>query len=171
MFEKYAPNSKIGLYFRPEFIDDETIECLSAANIDHIRIGIQTTNKNIPKWIRSNSLYHIEKYLPKLSENNIDWRGELIVGLPNDNLNGLKNSIDFIEKLKPTEYFCYHLTIIPNTPMYNLIDNFEEDMWVTIDNESKVYSSNSYSNTELKEMINYSKIRIKKYNKRKKEEI
>lgn len=163
MFEKYAPNTKIGLYFRPEFIDDETIDCLSAANIDHIRIGIQTTNKDIPKWIRSNSLYHIEKYLPKLSDNNINWRGELIAGLPNDNLIGLKNSIDFMESLRPTEYFCYHLTLIPNTPLYRLVNNFQEDMWVTIDDESKVFSSNSYSNDELKEMLNYSKTRIREY--------
>lgn len=164
LFEKYAPNTKIGLYFRPEFIDEETIECLSEANIDHVRIGIQTTNKDVPKWIRSNSLYHVEKCLPELSKNNINWRGELIVGLPNDNFEGLKNSIDFMEDLNPTDYACYHLTLIPNTPMYRLVDNFKEDMWVTIDENSRVYSSNSFDNDELKEMLDYSKTRIRTYN-------
>ncbi len=59
MFNRYSPQSKLTLYLRPEFIDREAIELYKKANIDKIRIGIQTTNKNVPLWIRANSLKHV----------------------------------------------------------------------------------------------------------------
>lgn len=95
MFNRYSPQSELTLYLRSEFIDDEAIKLYSEANIEEIRIGIQTTNNAVPKWIRSNSLRHVKEELPKLYKNNIKWRAELIVGLPGDNFEGLKNSIDF----------------------------------------------------------------------------
>ena len=97
-FNKYAPNAVLTIYLRPEFIDDEFIEILKQANLKEIRIGIQTINDNVPEWVRSNSIYHICNELPKLSENNIKWKAELIIGLPGDDFNGLKKSIDFVEE-------------------------------------------------------------------------
>ena len=164
MFNKYAPNSKLGLYFRPEFIDNEMISILNNANIDCIRIGIQSTNKNVPLWLRSNSIKHIFNELPKLSKNHIKWRAELIVGLPGDNMQGLINSIQDIEKLNPYEYYCYHLTAIPGTCLYNLVNNFKLEHWIKINNKSQVIESDTYSYNEMNEMLKYSLIKSMKYN-------
>ena len=164
LFNKYAPNTSVGLYFRPEFIDDEMIAILSEANINEVRIGIQTTNPVIPLWIRSNNLKKIVEELPKLSTNNISWRAELITGLPGDNFIGLKNSMDFVENLNPTEYNSYHLTVIPNTPLYKLKDNFGGKDWIVTDEFSRAIESNSYTKEEMIEMLNYAKERTAKYN-------
>lgn len=167
-FNTYAPNTVIGLYFRPEFIDDEMIEILSKANIDHVRIGVQTTNPNVPKWIRSNDICKIINELPKLSNNNINWRGELITGLPGDNFDGLKNSIEFMKNLNPTEFYSYHLTLIPNTPLYKLKDNYSNPLWIRADEMSRAYESSTYSHSELLDMLAYAKENSDNYNAKKK---
>lgn len=166
-FNKYAPNVSIGLYFRPEFIDSEMIELLKNANISCIRIGIQTTNPKVPLWLRSNNLNSIINELPKLSKNDINWRAELITGLPGDNFEGLKNSIDFIEGLNPTEYFSYHLTLIPGTPLYDLKNNFNNPLWITTDNNNRAYEASSYSHKELQEMLQYAEEKTNIYNNQK----
>ena len=166
MFNKFSPDSKLTLYLRPEFIDDEAIELYQKANIDEIRIGIQTTNKNVPLWIRSNSLKHVSEELPKLSKNGINWRAELIVGLPGDDYNGLKNSINYIEGLNPTTYYCYHLTLIKGVKLYSLVDNFENYLWITKDDFNRAYSSSTYSHEELLAMLKYSGEQEKKYNEK-----
>lgn len=164
MFNKYSPQSKLTLYLRPEFIDDEAIDLYRNANIDEIRIGIQTTNKNVPQWIRSNSLSHVSNELPKLSQNGINWRAELIVGLPGDNFEGLENSIKTIENLCPTTYYCYHLTLIKGVRLYSLVDNFQNPLWITKDELSRAYSSSTYTHDELLEMLKYSDNKSKMYN-------
>lgn len=163
-FNKYAPNTKIGLYFRPEFIDSEMIELLKNANISQIRIGIQTTNIKVPLWLRSNNMYSVVNELPKLSEFNIPWRAELITGLPGDNFEGLKNSIDFVMSLNPTEFYSYHLTLIPNTILYDLKNNFANNLWITTDNNNRAYECSSYSHKELLEMLEYAKEKEEEYN-------
>ena len=163
-FNKYAPNAILTIYFRPEFIDDEFIKILKNANLKEIRIGIQTTNDNIASWIRSNSIYHVTKELPKLSMNNIPWKAELIVGLPGDNLQGLKQSIYFVENiLKPTEFCCYPLTVIKSTKMYDLVNKFEDEYWLKIDEKNMAYESNSYTHNQLLEMQKYAIIRMNNY--------
>ena len=159
-FNKYAPDSKLTIYLRPEFIDDEFISILKDSNLKEIRIGIQTLNDNVPNWVRSNSLYHIKEELPKLSNNNIPWKAELIIGLPGDNMVGLKKSIDFVEEnLKPTEYCCYPLTIIKGTEMYEYYLQGK----INIDKSGMAISSYSYNNDELLDMQEYSKLRMNKY--------
>mgnify|MGYP004513465501 FL=1 len=171
IFNKFSPDSKLILYLRPEFIDDEAIELYKKANIEEIRIGIQTTNKNVPLWIRSNSLKHVNEELPKLSKNEINWRAELIVGLPGDDYNGLKNSISYIESLKPTTYYCYHLTLIKGVKLYSLVDNFENNLWITKDEFDRAYSSSTYSHEELLTMLEYSDKKEKKYNEENKRKL
>lgn len=163
-FNKYAPNAILTIYLRPEFIDDEFIEILKHSNLKEIRIGIQTTNNKLPNWIRSNSMYHVTEELPKLSINNIPWKAELITGLPGDNLKGLKQSIDFVEDvLKPTEFCCYPLTVIKSTKMYELLNKFDDEYWLTIDENNMAYESNSYTHDELIEMQNYAIFRMNNY--------
>lgn len=164
MFNKYSSQSELTLYLRPEFIDDEAIELYKKANIEEIRIGIQTTNKNVPLWIRSNSLNHVNTELPKLSKNGIKWRAELIVGLPGDDFDGLKASINHIESLRPTTYYCYHLTLIKGVKLYSLVDNFQNELWITKDELNRAFSSSTYTHEELLEMLKYSEEKTKKYN-------
>lgn len=163
MFNTYAPQSKLTIYLRPEFVDDEMIELLNQANLKEVRIGIQTINKKIPSWVRSNSITSVVEQLPKLSKTNVPWKAEFIIGLPGDDMQGLSESLDFAENiLKPTEICCYPLTLIKDTPLFSMVDSDKEE-WVKIDKDYRAYESFSYTHQELLEMQEYAKKRMNHY--------
>lgn len=163
MFNTYAHQSKLTIYLRPEFIDDEMIELLDQANLKEVRIGIQTINNRIPSWIRNNSIKSVVEQLPKLSKTKVPWKAEFIIGLPGDDMQGLVRSLDFAENiLKPTEICCYPLTLIKDTPLFDMVDSDKEE-WIKIDKDYRAYESFSYTHQELIAMQEYAKSRMNQY--------
>lgn len=171
-FQQYAPQCKIIMYLRAEFLDDEYIAILKKSNIKEIRIGIQTLNENVEKHVRNNSIYHITKYLPMLIHNDITWMGELIVGLPGDDIYGLRETLrKLFNEIKPTIVSAYHLSLIPGTRLYDyVIENEAEgdnNKWIRKDQVGRSFESYSYSHKELNYMLIYSGIMTLLYNKTK----
>ena len=163
MFNQYAPKASLTIYLRPEFIDDEMVDILEKCNLKEARIGIQTENKKIPKWIRNNSIKSITEDLPKLSKAGVKWKAEFIIGLPGDTLVGLKESLDFAENvLRPTEICCYPLTLIRDTPLFKMVNSTSEQ-WIKMDDDFRAIESFSYTQEELKEMQEYAKKRMNDY--------
>lgn len=147
MFNKYAPNTKITSFLRPEYLDDEYLELLSRSSIEELRFGIQTINESVPNWIRANNISKILKILPLLTSTGIPWRAELIVGLPGDDIYGLKRSIEFvIKEVHPTYLHAYHLSVLKETEMYSLLNN-PGDKWIKI-YEDTMRAKESYSYSE-----------------------
>ena len=154
MFNKYAPNTKITSFLRPEYLDDEYLELLSRSSIEELRFGIQTINESVPNWIRANNISKILKILPLLTSTGIPWRAELIVGLPGDDIYGLKRSIEFvIKEVHPTYLHAYHLSVLKETEMYSLLNN-PGDKWIKIyEDTMRAKESYSYSEKELIWMV------------------
>lgn len=165
-FNQYAPNTQIIAYLRPEFLDDEYISIIGKSNIEELRLGVQTLNYNVPKWLRNNNIKSIVDELPKLSKIGVPWRAELIVGLPGDNLEELEKSIGYlVDYIKPTFIYAYHLTVLKETELYHLV-NSDKELWVRIDpNTNRVVCSNSYTNDELKYMLLFSNLITSLYNR------
>lgn len=165
LFQKLSPQTKIIAYLRPEYLDEEYIEILADSNISELRLGIQTINKNVPNWIRNNDINVIINVLPKLCHIGIPWRAELIVGLPGDNMDGLKRSLKFlIDEVKPTIIHAYHLTVLKETELYRLVHDSVQ--WIRRDeNNFRALESYSYSKKELQEMIVYSVLFTSLYNR------
>lgn len=159
LYKKYAPDTAIKAYYRAEFLDDETIDILSKSNIKEILVGIQSTNPNVPAWLRSNDLERVKKYLPQLSKRGIFSRMELIVGMPGDNYAGLRESMRFvIDEIHPMSVRAYHLTVIPGTPLHNIrdADITGGKLWIHADSvHSRATESNSYTHAELDIMLTY----------------
>lgn len=165
LFQRYAPNVKITSFLRPEYLDEEYLEILSKSNIEELRFGIQTINSNVPQWVRANSIKKILDVLPKLTMTGIPWRAELIVGLPGDDINGLKESIKFVLKeVRPTYLHAYHLSVLKETEMYRLLDA-KEKQWIKVDQGTlRATESYSYSKEELEYMVNYAVLITSLYN-------
>lgn len=156
MCNREIPNTKIVAYLRPEMLDDEFIEILDSCNLEEMRFGIQTLNPNVPAWIRSNSISKIKSELGKIYEKNINWRAELIVGLPGDDMEGLKKSIEMvIDEFQPTILATYHLTAIKGTRLYDLVDGTDKEKWLKVDENSQAKESYSYTESEFKKMAEY----------------
>lgn len=155
MFQEIIPEAKLIIYLRPEYLDDEYVEILSKTNLEEVRFGIQTLNENVPAWVRSNSVGKIKQELSKLKDKDINWRAELIAGLPGDDLKGIQDSLKFvIENFQPTVVAEYHLTAIPGTKLYELLDEGQEQ-WLKVDENSQAKESYSYTNQEFKEMSQF----------------
>lgn len=153
------PDTKLIAYLRPEMLDDEFIDILRECNLEEMRFGIQTLNPNVPGWVRSNSIKVITRELSKLKGEHINWRAELIVGLPGDDINGLKSSMKtVVNEFQPTVLAAYHLTAIKGTKLYSLVDASNEDksQWLKVNEDSQAIESYSYTKDEFYEMARYS---------------
>lgn len=155
-FKTLAPDIAISAYMRPEFLDEEFVELLVESNIHELLMGLQTTNPSVPKHVRGNNFEKIMRFVPSLARRGVPWRAELIVGLPGDDMAGLQESLRFtIEELQPWSVHAYHLTAIPETKLFDLLDRTDEDMWIKADGRLRVVSSSSYGEAELGEMLAY----------------
>lgn len=169
-FEKYAKRVGLIFYLRAELLDDEYIYILSKANISEVRIGIQTLNPNVSKSIRNNSIELMNTFLPRLSDIGISWLAELIIGLPGDNFEGLKDTLLRVEQyIRPTRIAAYHLTLIKGTPLYNSVvfnelEKCKNQKWIMVDEHSRAKKSYSYTYEELLAMKRYAKDFIERYN-------
>ena len=151
------PDTKLIAYLRPEMLDSEFVEILENCNLEEMRFGIQTLNPNVPGWVRSNSIGKIKTELSKLRGKDINWRAELITGLPGDDMNGLRNSIQgVIEDFQPTVLAAYHLTAIKGTKLYNLVDGTDPEKWLRVNEDSQAIESYSYTEDDFREMARYS---------------
>ena len=162
---KIIPHTKLIIYLRPELLDSEYIELLTQTNLEEARLGIQTLNPKVPSWIRSNNINKIQDELLKLFQKNVNWKAELIVGLPGDNILGLKQTLnDVVTKFQPTVLAAYHLTAIKGTKLYDLVDGTNKDLWLEVNAKSQAKSSYSYSEEEFQNMAQYATIFTSLYN-------
>lgn len=155
----HIPDTQIIAYLRPEMLDDEFITILKNCNLEEMRFGIQTLNPNVPGWVRSNSINVITRELSKLKNERVNWRAELIVGLPGDNMEGLRNSMKVVvNDFQPTVLAAYHLTAIKGTKLYSLVDGSNKDktQWLRVNDNSQAIASYSYTEEEFCEMARYS---------------
>lgn len=163
--QEIIPQTKLILYLRPELLDDEYVELLTKTNLEEARLGIQTLNPNVPRWIRSNNIDIIQNQLSKLFDKHINWRAELIAGLPGDNLEGLKDTIkDVINKFQPTVLAAYHLTAIKGTRLYKSVDGTEKEFWLKVNDKSQAKEACSYSEQEFLQMAQYATAITSLYN-------
>lgn len=155
MLSKFEHNITLFGFMRPEFLNSNYLNLLVKAKITELQIGIQTINENVPFWIRKNNYKKIEENLKLLSTTTIKWRADLIIGLPGDDINGLRNSFKVvIENCKPTSIRAYKLSVIPGTPLYNYALKEENRNWIDWDIETtEIISSFSFNELELIEMI------------------
>lgn len=164
-FTRYAPHAEITAYMRPEYLNEEYIEILKDANLACLRFGLQTTNKKVPSEIRSNDMNSIRRYMPCLSKEGINWCCEIIVGLPGDNINGLKGTIKFvINTLHPTFIHSYRLMVVKDSLLQKAL-NSNEEKWIRICEINRyVTECYSYSQEELNYMLLYSELMVSLYN-------
>ncbi|MEA2129592.1 MAG: hypothetical protein QOJ85_2483 [Solirubrobacteraceae bacterium] len=156
LLREEAPEIRITAYLRPEFLDDEFVQLLAETNLAELLMGLQTTNRSVPKHVRGNNFGKIMRYVPDLVERGIPWRAELIVGLPGDDLDGLRESLRFtIEELRPWTVHAYHLTAIPDTQLFGLLDRTEDAYWIQADDRLRVTAANSFTESDLDRMLVY----------------
>ena len=104
---------------RAEFISDELAKAFSKINCS-LQIGLQSASEEVLKTVNRN--FNKKDFIKKISILNnygIIFGFDLIYGLPKDNYDGFKNSIDFAISLYPNHIELFCLSVLPGTALFD----------------------------------------------------
>lgn len=122
-----SSNAEITIEVNPGTVTKEKLEDYIKSGINRISIGLQTTNDELLKQIGRihNFTQFLETYklAKKVGFKNINV--DLMLGLPNQRIKDLKESLEQIIKLKPKHISVYSLIVEDGTPIANKIEKGE----------------------------------------------
>jgi len=151
-------DKKISFEFNAEYLDDEIIDLLAQLPNNEFDFGIQSTNKRALDdagriFNRERFEENFRKIAKKFKESNI--RVDIIYGLPGDNIDGFKESLNYAISLdKVKRIITYPLTILPGSEFYREMDKYGIKLR---DKKSYLEKENyTFSEKEMKLAIKYS---------------
>lgn len=118
-------NVEITIEVNPGTVTKGKLEDYKNSGINRLSIGLQTANNKLLKQI--GRIHNYEEFLEtykiarEVGFNNINV--DLILGLPNQRIQDLKNSLDEVIKLSPEHISVYSLIIEDGTPIKTQIEN------------------------------------------------
>ena len=120
-------NIEITIEINPGTVTEEKLKEYKEAGINRISIGLQSTNNNLLKEIGRIHTYEefLEAYqlVNKIGFNNINV--DLMLALPGQTIQDLKESLDKIIKLNPNHISVYSLIIEEGTKIEKLLSKGE----------------------------------------------
>lgn len=122
-----SPNAEITIEVNPGTVTMEKLEDYRNCGINRISIGLQSTNNTLLKEI--GRIHDFKQFLEtykmakKVGFKNINV--DLMLGLPNQRIKDLKESLEQILKLKPKHVSVYSLIVEDGTPIANKIEKGE----------------------------------------------
>ena len=120
-------NIEITIELNTGTVDEEKIKKYKEIGINRLSIGLQSTNNKLLKEI--GRIHTFEDFkdtyntMKKVGFENINV--DLMIGLPNQTISDVKDSLNEIIKLNPTHVSVYSLIVEENTKMEQLINNKE----------------------------------------------
>ena len=118
---------EITIELNPGTVDEEKIKKYKEIGINRLSIGLQSTNNKLLKEI--GRIHTFEDFkdtyntVKKVGFENINV--DLMIGLPNQTISDVKESLNEIIKLNPTHVSVYSLIVEENTKMEQLINSKE----------------------------------------------
>ena len=146
---------EITIEVNPGTITKRKLEQYKSSGINRISIGLQSTNNKLLEEI--GRIHNFNEFLEtynmarKVGFKNINV--DLMLGLPNQTINDLSNSINEIIKLNPEHISIYSLILEENTVLYNLVeqgkltlptDELERNMYWYVKNKLELNNYNHY---------------------------
>ena len=120
-----AQDAEITIEVNPGTVTQEKLQDYIDCGINRISIGLQTTNGELLKQI--GRIHNYEQFLEtykmakKVGFKNINV--DLMLGLPNQRIIDLKESLENVLKLAPKHISVYSLIVEDGTPIANKIEN------------------------------------------------
>ena len=117
-------DAEITIELNPGTVTKQKLINYKNFGINRLSIGLQSTKNEILKQI--GRIHNYEKFLEsykyaeEVGYDNINV--DLMIGIPNQSIQDLKDSINKIVNLKPAHISVYSLIIEPNTPLENMVD-------------------------------------------------
>lgn len=154
---KLSEYPEVTIEINPGTINEEKMKKYKEIGINRISIGLQTTKNNLLKQIGRIHTYEefldCYKLAEKMNFKNINV--DLMLGLPNQTLEDLKDSLDKIIKLKPNHISLYSLILEEDTKLEEMVnknevklpnEDIERNMYW---NTKKILEKNGYIHYEI----------------------
>ncbi len=155
-YEKRFPHPesmpRIMIMSRPEFLNEEIIDLFPKMNIQYVQLGLQSIHPNtatiMGRGVSTQEFVDLIKYL---QSKNIFVHLDVILGLPNDDLDHCIKTLDLAFDLKPGSIQIKQLYQNPNT----LFDVEPEKYGIKVKEEKHflhvpfVESTNTFSNEDI----------------------
>lgn len=137
---KLSENPEITIEVNPGTINEEKIRKYKDIGINRISIGLQTTKNNILKQIGRIHTYEefLECYEIARKSNFKNINVDLMLGLPNQTLEDLTESLKEIISLNPNHISLYSLILEENTKLEKMVEK-KEVILPTEDLEREMY--------------------------------
>jgi len=114
---KVNRRSSIKIYPDLMHIDPEYVELIQDAGAEVTSIGIQTTNRKSLKMIRRQAMHDYQEAIELILNEFPNVPVDLIVGLPGDNLEGLKQTFRDVLDMGFSTVNIFRLAVFPGTPL------------------------------------------------------
>lgn len=159
IFDNYTveKNAEITIEVNPGTVDEEKMRKYYETGINRISIGLQSANDKLLNMLgRIHTYREFEKaycYARKAGFKNINV--DLMIGLPNQTMDDVKESLQRIIKKSPEHISVYSLIVEENTKMYDLIETgklqlpneeLEREMYWKV---KEILESNGYEHYEI----------------------
>ena len=119
----------IAIATRPDCINEEIAQLIKSYSNKYyvwVELGLQTSNDNIGKIInRGYNTSEFSRAVDILNKYNIDVVAHIMVGLPNETKNDIKNTVKFINNSKIAGIKIHSTYIVKNTILENMYLNGE----------------------------------------------
>ena len=126
IFGKYkvSKNAEITIEVNPGTVDEEKLKKYLSIGINRLSIGLQSTNDKLLKMLgRVHTYKEFEDVFEKAR--NVGFKNinvDLMIGLPNQTIEDVNESLEKIIDKKPEHISVYSLIIEENTKMFDLIN-------------------------------------------------
>lgn len=134
VMQRTSDGAEITIEVNPGTVNEEKLKDYKSFGINRISIGLQSTNDNLLKQI--GRIHNFSQFLDvynlarKVGFTNINV--DLMLALPNQDLNMLKKSLEEVISLNPEHISLYSLILEEGTKLYEMVENVEIN---TIDDE------------------------------------
>lgn len=109
---------------RPDCINEEVVKLLKSYTSKYyvwVELGLQTSNENTAKLINRGYINDtFTRAVKLLNDNNIDVVTHIMVGLPNENFEDLKNTVEFVNSHHISGLKIHSTYIIKNTVLHDM---------------------------------------------------
>lgn len=119
MKEAYGADTGVVCYHNQDFYDEELFSLYRQANV-MVEVDLQSTNKDVLTRVGRAKWYidSFDRHRAAFRKDRVPTTGaaDLIIGLPGDNYESFKDSVDFMLE-RGMDVNLYQTSIIPDTPM------------------------------------------------------
>ena len=117
-------NAEITIEVNPGTVTKEKLETYKKCGINRLSIGLQTSNDQLLKQI--GRIHNFQEFLETYEmARNVGFTNinvDLMLGLPNQRIQDLKESLETVIKLNPEHISVYSLIVEENTPIAKQLD-------------------------------------------------